>query len=625
MKKIITNFGKGTSNIILLAGTLLLLNAISALIFVRCDVTDENLFTLSDGSKTIVKRLDEELSIKFFRSKSIKGIPVQYQNYGQKVEELLHEYKALSSYIKLEVLNPKPDDEVEEWALKFGLQSAPLQTGENLFLGAVFILGGEEKSIRFFDVSRDKHLEYDITQNIVSLINPGKKKIGILSSLDVISPLDGVNPMQLQGMKVPESWLFITELKKNFSVVKVEKDTKKIADDVDVLMVMHPKKLPDPTLYAIDQFVMSGKRLMLFTDPFNRKDLEVNKKPGQQQQQAGDYSSTLDRVIKNYGASISSGEVVADKSLALKVNTGQGGVVQYPVWMSLNQTSMNQNILISAELETMMIMECGSIKNEAVEGTEFIPLLESSDDAGTVQSFMLQFVGPDQISKQVKKADKKMVFSALLKGKFKSAFASGAPADADTSINHLGEAKEDNTIFLMADVDFIYDSNAVRKMNFFGQTLLQPLNDNLNFVMNAAEFLSGDESLISIRSRGTFTRPFIKVQELKKDAQEKWQTEDERLTKRIQEIQDRVNKLRTKREGNKVILSQQHLQEIELANKEMSKAKKSRREVRKLLREGIESLGNGLLLANLLIVPFLLSIVAVIRINKAKKRLNKNR
>ena len=221
---------------------------------------------------------------------------------------------------------------------------------------------------------------------------------------------------------------------------------------------------------------------------------------------------------------------------------------------------------------------------------------------------------------------------AITSGVFSTAFPKGQPAKEKNESNaseadeeskeekalkhqHLNEAAERNSILLFSDVDFISDQFSVQKINFLGQSIIQPTNDNLNLMLNATEHLSGNEALMSIRSRGRFSRPFTRLLAMQQQAQMRYQEEERQLLAQLDEVQQKLNSLLEsagERGQKEVILPKEVQQEIEQFREEELQTRRKLREVRKILRQDIEQLGQGLLLLNMLIVPLVVGIIGVV-------------
>ncbi len=589
------NLGSNTSKLIILIVAIAAIGIISSKLYLRFDVTHDHAYTLSEGSKKIASKIERPVEAKFYFSKSVKEVPPMIKEYGKRIEDVLHEYAAASGgKITVDVIDPKPDTDEEEWANKYGIQGMQVGSGSNLYIGIVFLSGDKEIAIPYLDPRKEEFLEYDLSEALVKLRSGTKPKLGLMSSLPMSSPSH--DPRMGDG-----DWAVLQMLKNSFDVTDLPSDTASIDPAINVLFVVHPKDLKDKTLYAIDQFVMNGGRLLVAVDPFSRVDLAQSQGMGMAGMASG-ASSDLKTLFAAWDIEYSSDQVIGDMSRGTQINTGVQNIT-YPVFMTLMDEDINRTHKITSQLKQLLYAEGGSVALKSGSSLKFEPLLETSGDAGDVAGPTLMFQPPDELAARFKGKGVKKTLAAVFSGKFKSAFAAGAPADA-TKGAELKESKNDNMVIVIADADFMHDSNAVNKMRFGPQIIMSPRNDNLNLVVNAAEFLGGNQDLISIRSSGQIARPFTKVLEIQKQAQARWQEEEDRLSKQLTDLQSKLAMLQRERtDGNRMQLTPSQQKEIEKFRDEERQIRQRRREVRKNLREDIENLGHRLVMANLLLTP----------------------
>jgi ABC-type uncharacterized transport system involved in gliding motility auxiliary subunit len=474
----------------------------------------------------------------------------------------------------------------------------------------------------YFDQRRQEFLEYDITQAIQKVSSTSTSKVGLLSALN----LQG-GRSRIPGQPPLQKWVFQSELEKSVSVENLPLSTEEIPDDISLLIVLHPRGFSPRLQYALDQYVLRGGRLVVLLDPNARADMTSPENQfGQQPQLASD----LPDLLKTWGVEYDSTKVVGDRLHSTQVNTGQG-VMSFPMWMTFRTQSLDQEHPITAQLENLLFVEAGSLKKAAESQTDFTALLSLSEQSGLIDAFRLRFSAPDQLSRDMKVDDSAKAVMAITAGNFSSAFPNGQPAkeikdtqaqaaadesEAETPLKHthLNESADRNSILLFSDVDFLSDQFSVQKLNFLGQSIIQPTNDNLNLMLNAAEHLSGNEALMSIRSRGRFSRPFTRILAMQKQSQLLHQTEERQLLSQLDEVQQRLNSLLESagKQGQKeVILSPEVQEEIQQFREEERQARRKLRDVRKILRQDIERLGQGLLLLNMLLVPLIIGIIGV--------------
>ena len=611
-------------SVVLLLICLVAVNVMASFIPLRFDLTEERLYTISDGSRKILESLQEPVRINFYYSRNNAELPPNFKTYAQRVQELLEEYAAISNgQLILEISDPKPDTEEEEWAQKYGIKSITLPSGNTVYFGAVVSMLDQEMLLPYFDQRRQEFLEYDITQAIQKVSSTSTSKVGLLSAMN----LKGGRSM-IPGQPPAQKWVFQSELEKSVTVENLPLSTEEIPDDISLLIVLHPRGFSPRLQYALDQYVLRGGRLVVLLDPNARADMiSPENQFGQQPQLASD----LPELLNSWGVDYDSTKVVGDRLHATQVNTGQG-VMSFPMWMTFRTQSLDQEHPITAQLENLLFVEAGSFKKAAESKTDFTALISLSEQSGLIDAFQLRFSPPDQLSREMKVDDSAKAVMAITAGNFSSAFPNGQPAkekkdtqaqaaadesEAATPLKHthLNESTERNSILLFSDVDFLSDQFSVQKLNFLGQSIIQPTNDNLNLMLNAAEHLSGNEALMSIRSRGRFSRPFTRLLDMQKQAQLLHQTEEKQLLSQLEEVQQRLNSLLDSA-GNKgqqeVILPPEVQEEIQQFREEERQARRKLRDVRKILRQDIERLGQALLLLNMLLVPLIVGIIGVV-------------
>ncbi len=604
--------------LVILAMIIVCINIISSRVFYRLDVTQDRVFSLSNGSKKILEKIDDPVNITFFFSRSQKDLPVVFKTYATRVEEVLQEYARYGrGKVEITVVDPKPDTDDEEWARKYGIDAIPLPNGESLYFGVVLLKGTKEIAIPYFDPRREEFLEYDLSESIVRIMNKEKPRIGIISSL----PIMGKNlpPQMMQEEQGGEAWAFVSELKKSFDVEEVRAEAEEISKNLKLLMVIHPKNLSQQTLYAIDQYVLGGGRLIVAVDPFCREDMA-----GQQQMmmsgQMPQVSSDLSPLFNAWGVEFHPDKIVGDLSHMTRIGAG-GVAVEYPLFISLQKGSFSEKSIITGQLNFVLLAEPGELIKKEGSTFSFEPLLQTSADSGTVAAGTAALMQPQDIVRDLKPDQKVRTLAAHLTGKFKTAFPGGKPpktsgdgadknqTESASLANHLTESKEDTSVIIIADVDFIADNNAVDKFRFGRNVLTKLRNDNLPLLSNAADLLSGSQDLISIRSRGKIARPFTKVADIQKSAQLRWQKEEESLSGRLSELEKRLTEMQSQRtDGSRYALSSEQQREISKFRDEASQLRKRRREVRKNLREDIESLGYKLMAANMLVMPVIIGV-----------------
>jgi ABC-type uncharacterized transport system involved in gliding motility auxiliary subunit len=617
--------------IVLLFVGLVLVNYLASSIPVRIDATADSIYSLSSGTKKMLSKIEEPVTLDLYFTKNASGLPIAYKNYAERVQEMLRQYvRAAHGKLTLKVINPRADTPEEEKATAAGLTpQVAQQGGEQFFFGLVVTQADQQKTVPAFSPQREEFLEYDLSKLIYGVQQLDKRKLGLLTSL----PLQGTSPQEMQMMMMmrrqPQpSQMVISELEQTFEIVRIEPSATELPAGLDVLVVAHPQNLSAKLQFAIDQFILGGKPAIVAVDPASEY-FKRQSNPQQMMMGGGpqNVSSDLPTLLSAYGVQYDPQKVVGDSLNATQVSTGGGGVARYPIWLTLRgKEAFNSKSLPTAQLKSAMFIEAGSLAKKEGATTTFTPLIETSAEAGEVASAMLQFAQPDDIAKQITPSGKKTI-AALVTGKFKSAFPNGAPADepkpeekkdpaAATKPTRpppakpaLAESSGTSNLLVIADTDFLFDDYSVRKFNFFGQTAAEPFNDNLAFAANSVEFLGGSPDLISIRSKGTSLRPFTVVRKMEADAQKQYQAKLTELDARLQQVQTKLGELQGKKgEGSRLVATPEMTKAIEDFQKQQAAMRGERRQIRRALREGIDALENKLLIVNLLSTPLLVGV-----------------
>ncbi len=607
---------------------LVLVNYLASKIPARADLTAESIYSLSPGTKAMLSKIEEPVTIDLYFSKDAAGLPIAYKNYAVRVQEMLRQYvRAGHGKLTLNLINPRPDTPEEEHATAAGLTPQVAQTGgEQFFFGLVVTQADQQKNVPAFTPQREQFLEYDLSKLIFSVQQLDKPKLGLLTSL----PLQGSSPQEMQMAMMmrqqPKAGQFIAdEWKQSFELVTVEPTATALPEKLDALAVIHPENVSPKLQFAIDQFLLAGKPVFLCVDPSSQY-FKRQSNPQQMMMGGGaqNVSSDLPTLLDAYGISYNAQNVVGDLENATQVQTQGGGVARYPIWLSLRRDNFSSKSLATAQLSSMLFIETGSVALKSGNSLTFTPLVETSAQAGDLPSASLQFAQPDDINGKISPSGKKTI-AALIAGKFKSAFPAGEPAEekkeADTkkddkvgaavpsrpsSAPSLKESTNTSTLLIVADTDWLFDDYSVRKYNFFGQTAAEPFNDNLAFAANAVDFLAGSQDLVSIRGKGSSIRPFDVVRRMEVTAQKKYQEKLTGLEARLTSVQTKLSELQGKKgESNRLVASPEMTKAIEDFQKQQASLRGERREIRRALREDIDALENRLLIVNLLASPLL--------------------
>jgi ABC-type uncharacterized transport system involved in gliding motility auxiliary subunit len=589
----------------------------------RIDLTESNLYSIAPGTQRIVSSLAEPVNLYFFFSQEASSQSPPLRAYAQRVRELLEEMEQRSKgKLRLSVIDPKPFSEDEDRAAEFGLAAAPLgASGESLYFGLAGTNSTDGREvIQFFQPDKEEFLEYDIASLIHRLSNPKRPVVGLLAGLPVDASFD-----QMSG-RMQEGWASIAQLRETADVRSLSGDIQKIEDDVDALLLIHPKDLAPQTLYAIDQFVMRGGKLLAFVDPQSENDPAAAQMGGPMAAR----SSSLGPLLDAWGVSFDPSQVVGDRELGLTVALRSGETPsQHLAIIGFNRASMDAKDVVTSTLDSINVMTAGVLKKKDDATVAFEPLIQSSTNAALLPAARLAFL-PDSraLLDDFKATGERYAVAARISGKLKSAYPQGRPDGEGPAPagEHKAESSEDANLIIVADTDLLADPLWVRTQNVFGQRFAVAWANNGDFIANAVDNLSGSSELISIRGRQSFFRPFTRVEQLRRQADDQLREKEKELDKELRDTEQKLTTLEAGR-GNEGSLSLSPEQEAELQRfqQERVRIRKDLRDVRRSLDVEIERLGTTLKVLNIALVPALLAVGAILLAVARRRRLRAGR
>ena len=604
-------------------------NLIASALKTRVDLTEGKIYTLSPGTKAILKKIDSPVEVRFYYSQSQSRIPSQFKAYAKQVEDLLNEFRQVAgSNLEIKKLDPEPDSEAEDLANLDGVEGQVVESGDKFYLGIAISLDPQKVALPFLPPNRERLLEYDLARAISQVLSTNKPVIGVMTPLPVFG--QPMNPMMMRmGQQGQESWAFISELKRDFEVKQVPMEADKIDDDIKVLMVVHPKDIKDAALYAIDQFVMRGGKLIACLDPMCLADVQ-KQNPMMPMPMPG-APSNLEKLLKTWGLTFETTKVVADMNFAKQLMVRQGAQPEtIPTLLFLSAAGINKEDAVAAQVDEILLPFAGVFTGSPAAGLKQSVLLKTSKKSQLVEPFLSQMT-PSKIVDDFKESDISYALAVRLEGKFKTSFPDGKPKAEDKDAekkddkpgDSLKETKVDNAVLLIGDTDFLSDQFSVQVQNFFGQKMITPRNGNLALTQNIVEQLAGDQNLIGVRSRGTLNRPFTVVQEMQAQANARFQAEIAKVQKEVDETNQKLNEMQGKKQGNqRFVLSPEQQAEMDKFKQKRAEANKKLKKVRRELAQDIESLELRTKVINIAGMPILVTLLgiglAVVRKQKTK-------
>jgi ABC-type uncharacterized transport system involved in gliding motility auxiliary subunit len=592
----------------------------------RLDLTQNKLYTLSEGTEKILENIEEPVNLYFFYSdRATANIP-QLRTYAGRIRETLQEFVQHSNgKLRLTIIDPLPFSEDEDRANEFGLQGVALQsTSDPIYIGIAGTNSiGDEEIIAFLDPGKENFLEYDLAKLVYTLSNPERPVIGLITDLPMFSGFDN----QTQQSRQP--WLIVPEVQQLFAVRTLSTTETQIDADIDVLMVVHPKELGSATLYAIDQFVLGGGRALFAVDPFSEVDIPPPNPQNPQAALMASRSSSLNNLTDAWGVSVNTENVVGDDLFALEVSAAGLRPTRHIGLIGIDDTAMDEDDVIMSGVRILNFGYTGYIEVADDASATVTPLVQSSDIAAPLPVNILPFMqDPATLRDGFSPTGERYTLAARIQGKVSSAFPEGPPVDVPTGpdAEHLTEAVDSINVILIADTDIFTDRLWAQVQNVFGQRLTTAFANNGNFIVNALDNLTGSGDLISIRGRGTFNRPFTRVQNLRREAEGQYRITEQRLQQELQATEAKLAELQVSRDdSNALILTSEQEDALERFQQERINIRKELRKVRRNLDQSIESLGTWLKIINIGLMPLIITVISLALVFLGYRRKSKAR
>jgi gliding motility-associatede transport system auxiliary component len=587
----------------------------------RIDLTENKLFTLSEGTINILSKLEEPVQLDFyFSQKAMSDFP-SLANYGVRVRDMLEEYAAhADGQLILNIIEPETFSESEDQAVASGLRTV---TANNASERAYFGMVGtnstdDEKVIPFFQTNRESALEYDITKLIYNLAYPDKRVVGVLSQLPVIAK---------KGDTSTQTWTIINALKEFFDVLELNNNIDALNQKVDVLMLIHPKSHDAQTLYAVDQYLLRGGKAIIFIDPLAEQDkTQPNPATPDVMPKLDSYLSEL---LAQWGLEMSKEKIVGDINSAMRVqaNSPRGPQeIDYLPWLRMTENNFNADDFSTSELNLVHMGTVGALEITEDKGMDITPLIQTSTQSTKLERDLILFQrDPSVILNNFKSMDKQLLLAARIMGHANTMFPDGMPpekGETERPVDNDFVSEGDINVILVSDTDILADHFWVRTQQMFGVAVPQPIANNGDFVINSIENLSGNTDMISLRGRGKYSRPFEKVEAIRKDAEAQFRAREKELQANLAETEKKIRDLQQEKGSEKsYLLNNKLTAEIEKFRDERLATRKELRGVQHELKKNIEKLGAQVRFINIGLIPLLITLLALlIGIYRANKR-----
>ncbi|MFC1740439.1 Gldg family protein [Pseudomonadota bacterium] len=575
----------------------------------RFDLTENQLYTLSDGTRNILHDLQEPVTLYLFFSEAASRDLPQIRSYARRVDELVEEFVNHNpDKLTLKRIDPAPFSEEEDQATAFGLQAVPVgASGDSLYLGVAGSNSLDDmQAMPFLQPSKEKFLEYDLAKMVSSLGNPERKTLGLLSSMPMTGGFDPTT-------QTPQpAWVLHEQLSQLFQIEDIDPAAPVLPAGLDVLMLVHPKDLEESMLYQVEQFVLNGGHLIAYLDPFAEMD-RGNPGDPMAQMQAGS-SSSLGPMLDAWGVTYDPSRVVGDLQFGVGTSRSRHiGILSVPA------EGLDDEDIITSDLEVVNFSSVGWFAAKSDAKTQFEPLVMSSENAASMDSSRLRFLtNPADLMTDFNPTGERFALAARLTGE---AASSIEPPEGEGG-EHLAASGESGiNVVLIADTDVLSDRLWIQRQPFFGQDITTAFADNGSLAVNVIDNLLGNRDLISIRTRASSGRPFDRVDEIRVAAEKSYRATEERLQMELEDTERKLTELQAaKGESELTVISPEQQEEIQRFVDRKFEIRRELRQVQHDLQRDINSLGTRLKLLNIALVPAIVMVVALVYGSRLRRK-----
>lgn len=584
----------------------------------RLDLTEDRLFTLSDGTKQVLASLEEPIDLRFYYSEQFDEIGPNIARHSDRVRELLEEYERLSDgMIRIELFDPEPFSPEEDLAVSDGLQGLPFdQSGARVYFGVSGTNSTDDvDAIGYLAPERSAFLEYDLTRMISNLADPEKPVVALVTDLPIQgTQFDNFTP-----------WLVLDGLQQFFRVEILDRDATELPEDTEILVIAGAHSIKDELLYEMDQFVMNGGRVLAFADPYAETMALAGPTAGQLPP-PGVGQAAIEPLLNAWGVTVERGQFVANIDDAVRVGfpnpeTGQQVAVDYVAWLTFQGDRFSRDDPVSTQLQRVVVSSTGAFMQAEDAESTFEPLIYTTPDSTLMSGFEIaQQPNPIALLDKFEPENRVFNVAARVTGKVKSAFPDGPTEAVLEDVEdpdairaaHKSEPDKPANIILVGDVDMLANQNWAQVSEIAGEQVAIPTANNADFFINAIDNLRGDQGLVGLRGRGLTIRPFQVIEEMRREADNKFRDQEQQLLTRIAEMEQTIERLQREEANTGVLLTSQQQAEIDRFRVEMLDQRRELRNVQLSLRKDVENLERQIRVANIWAVPVLVAVLAVI-------------
>ena len=567
------------------------------------DTTPDDKYSLGEKTKVWLEGNESNIYMRLYTSGNNK-------EYARDVLRLLEQYRVNSDgRISIKTIDVEPLSAAEAEATKLGVK----EVGNKNYIGLVVSdEEGDFASIPYLNPLRKDYLEHDITRLLSRLNNKDKKTIGVLSSEIKLTATES-------ALDYTTDWPFLDILRNDYNISSVKNRVAYIKNDIDLLLVVNPKNLPEDTVYAIDQYLMRGGNVLIFLDPVSEVAIAEKK--------YGLSATSLERFLAGFGIKYDYTKIAADMKSDRMITKADNTKVSYPFWINVNFGEQSHNLFNA--LNTVLLNSAGYLKVFPQNGLSTQVLLSTSDKGGTAKTKKVVFGSVNESINNITGMQEKLPLGILVEGKFTSLFTAPlyknelylAGEYAYQSIR-LSRGK----LAVIADSDILnsklWNANLVSDQNWYD---VVPYTNNFDFVEILIDYLS-ESNLLSVAPKYTFYNSESLDAKFMSLVKEKYAHDETYLEKEISSIEEQQKKLVDQIRRQEIIMSVPVAQNMQNMEKRKIDLNNQKEKIQQKQENLYNTLGAMFIVINLLLpVLFLLVVVFVYKQNSKKIQIKAER
>ncbi len=554
----------------------------------RLDLTENKLFSLSQGSVSILKNIRYPVQLDLYYSEKEARPYPQFRQYAERVIEKIEEYAAQSNgKITLKRIDPQPYSSSEDQAIANGISAVPLEDGSGpLYFGITAKTKNKTQSIGFIKPESEQNLEYELSKLIQTVQTIKKPKVALLTDLPVSGSL------ATEYEPASPAWVVYRQLSERYELMQLSPQNVVIPPDIDVLWVMHPRAWPAATVEQLRRYIENGGHAVIMLDPYAES---VPVLASSANETHSIYlASDMAALFSRWGIGYDPSMVVLDSKYAwlMQLNENQFPK-RNPALISLPTEAMNQHDVVTADLDRIVLSSAGALSILENSKLSIEPLLQSSDSSKLISVNQLQQASddPEQLLNKFISSQEPFVLAARFTGRFSEQTRTSKPAN----------------FIVIADTDMLNDRLWVLENSLFGQSVFSAQASNGDFFFNVIDQLSGSNDLISIRSRGMVSRPFTKVDQIRRTSEQQYRDSQSQVLASLQAVQNQLNSIQAAHKNSTVLLENP---EYKAATEKKVKLRQQLRRIQSELNNDVDKLGQIIKIINIFSVPMLLLLIA---------------